>query len=600
MLFYKFPVIILSFFVNIKHKEEEVFNQTFLKGVVNDMTWFVNAIRNNPELAFFLTLAIGYAVGNIKIGSFKVGSVTGVLLTGVVVGQLNITINPTVKAVFFLLFLFTLGYNSGPKFFKGLKKDGIPQIIFSVIVCVVGLISTVLVGKLLGYNAGQASGLAAGALTQSATIGVSQDAISKLSGDASTLKSMMDFVPVGYAVTYIFGTVGAAFILSTLGPKILGIDLEEESRKIDAEGGSSDVAEGHGVFVPSGSDLEYRSFLLNDSFVGKTVLDVEKSVSSENVRSFIVRLKRGSEVFQPSADTKIESQDKAVFCFKNREVTEVELTKLGQEISDYNLMSFPVERLDVYVNSKDMIGESIRIIRNKTLTRGVYISKLQSDGDVVPYNHDTVIQKKDIVMLTGPKDDVEKLAYKIGKPVRDTAETDMIFVGLGVLLGGLIGIPALMIGNVGISLSTSGGALIMGLIFGLIHSKKPQIGHIPEGTAWFLSNVGLAAFVAVVGINAGPGFVSGLKTSGISFLLAGIVVTTIPIIVGILIGKYIFKWKAPIILGACAGAMTTTAAIGAICEKAKSNAPVLGYTITYAVGNILLTVWGSVIILFFA
>ena len=192
------------------------------------------------------------------------------------------------------------------------------------------------------------------------------------------------------------------------------------------------------------------------------------------------------------------------------------------------------------------------------------------------------------------------MAYQLGRPARNSDETDMIFVGLGILLGGLIGIPALMIGKVGISLSTSGGALIMGLIFGLLHSRRPTIGRIPSSTAWFLSNVGLAAFVAVVGINAGPGFVSGLKTSGISFFLAGVIVTMIPTLAGILLGKYVFKFKAPITLGATAGALTTTAAIGAICEKAKSNAPVLGYTVPYAVGNILLTVWGSIVIIFFS
>ncbi|MGM9988003.1 MAG: aspartate-alanine antiporter [Bacillaceae bacterium] len=561
------------------------------------MSWFIHSLKTYPELALFLTLAIGYAVGKIQIGTFKIGSVTGVLITGVLIGQLNITINPTVKAVFFLLFLFTLGYNAGPQFFKGLKKDGLPQVIFSIIVCVVGLISTVIVGKILGYNAGQAAGLAAGALTQSATIGVSQDAISKLSDSSTDIKTMMDFVPVGYAVTYIFGTIGAAFILSTIGPKLLGVDLEEESKKL--EGTSKEVVEGHGVFSGE-TELEYRSFLLNNSFVGSTVINVEKTISSPTIRSFIVRIKRGDEIFTPKEDTVIEAGDKAVFCFKNREITEVELSKLGKEISDHGLLNFPIERLSVYVKSEEIIDKTIQTIRDQTLTRGVYISKLKATGEEVPYDQDTIIHKKDVLTLTGPKDDVEALAYKIGKPVRDTSETDMIFVGLGILLGGLIGIPALVISGVGISLSTSGGALIMGLIFGLIHSRRPQIGYIPEGTAWFLSNVGLAAFVAVVGINAGPGFVSGIKTSGISFLLAGVVVTIIPLIVGIFLGKYVFKWKAPIILGACAGAMTTTAAIGAICEKARSNAPVLGYTITYAVGNILLTVWGSVIILFFA
>lgn len=561
------------------------------------MTWFFNALRSHPELAIFLTIAVGYAVGKIKIGNFKVGSVTGVLITGVVVGQLDIVIDPVVKSVFFLLFLFTLGYNSGPQFFKGLKKDGIPQVIFAVVVCTIGLITTIVVGKLFNYNAGQAGGLGAGALTQSATIGVAQDAISKLPNSVDQIKKMSDFVPVGYAVTYIFGTIGSAFLIATLGPKLLGVDIEEESKKM--EGNNSKIVEGHGIYSGA-TDLEYRAFLVSEDLIGKTVLQVENFVSKDHIRTFIVRMRRGDKIFEPEENTVIEKDDKAVFCFKNRDISEVELLRLGKEISDYDLMNFPLAHLGVYVKSDKVINQSIKTIRNNTLTRGVYISKLEKTGEEIPYDHDTIIEKQDVLTLSGPAEDVNKLAFKIGKPVRKTAETDMIFLGLGILLGGLIGIPAIVIGGVDLNLSTSGGALIMGLIFGYIHARNPEIGNIPEGTVWFLSNVGLTMFIAVVGINAGPAFISGLKVSGISFFIAGIIVTTIPIISGILIGKYIFKFKAPVILGACAGAMTTTAALGAVCEKSRSNSAVLGYTITYAVGNILLTVWGSILVLMFA
>lgn len=563
------------------------------------MSWFVNALKTYPELAFFLTLAIGYAIGKIQIGSFKVGSVTGVLITGVIVGQLNIFINPTVKSVFFLLFLFALGYNAGPQFFKGLKKDGIPQVIFAVIVCVVGLISVVIAGKILGYNAGQAGGLAAGALTQSATIGVAQDAIGKMSGmSADQIKSMQDFVPVGYAVTYIFGTVGAALILSTLGPKLLGIDLEEESKKLEVSTTSQATVESNEVFEQN-TDLDFRAFDVNSNLIGRSVYDIEQEIKREKIRCFIIRIKRNNEILIPKKDTVIEDGDKVLFSFKTNAISELDFSKLGKEISDYRLLNIPIQHLKVYVKNDEIANQSIQAIRNHTLTRGVFISKLEKTGEETPYNSETIVNRKDVVTLTGPTEEVEKLAFKIGKPIRKSDETDVVFLGLGILIGGLIGIPALTIGGVGITLSTSGGALIMGLIFGLIHSRRPNIGYVPEGAVWFLSNVGLAAFVAVVGIDAGPGFVAGLKTSGLSFLLAGIIVTTIPVIVGIFLGKYVFKFKAPIILGAVAGAMTTTAAIGAICEKAKSNTPVLGYTVTYAVGNILLTVWGSVLVMFF-
>lgn len=255
--------------------------------------------------------------------------------------------------------------------------------------------------------------------------------------------------------------------------------------------------------------------------------------------------------------------------------------------------------LKVYVKSDEIANQSIQNIRNKTLTRGVFISKLEKTGEETSYNKDTIINKKDVLTLTGPTEEVEKLVFKIGKLIRKSDKIDVIFLGLGILIDGFIGILTLTIGGVGISLSTSGGALIMGLLFGLIHSRSPSIGHVPEGAVWFSSNVGLAAFIAVVAIDVGQGFVLGLRSSGLSFLLAGIIVTTVPIIVGIFLGKYVFKFKGPITLGAVASAMTTTSAIWAICEKAKSNTPVLGYIVIYAVGNILLTVWGFILVMFF-
>lgn len=561
------------------------------------MSWLINVLQSRPELALFLTLAIGYLVGKIKIGSFKVGAVTGVLITGVVVGQLNIVIDPTIKSVFFLFFLFTLGYNAGPQFFKGLKKEGLPQVIFTFLVCIIGLISTIVVSKLFAYHAGQASGLAAGALTQSAIIGVAQDAILKLNFPDATKIEMVNFIPVGYAVTYIFGTIGAAFILSTLGPKILGVNLEEECCKIDH---ASCKAIEDELTKSSAGKVIHRVYEVDGKLIGQSINQVEKQLSMDSIRIFISRIKRSNQVLVPTTDEIIQEHDRIMIVFKEKDLPKVHFSKIGTEVIDYQLARCVTESVDTYLKNASLNGKTVNYICNHVLERHVFISKVQRDGEEIAYNDDTIIKNHDVITLTGPKPEVETIISTIGRAVRKSDETDMIFVALGILLGALIGIPTLMIGSIGISLSTSGGALIMGLIFGFLHSRRPTIGNIPKGTAWFLSNVGLAVFVAIVGISAGPGFISGLRESGMSFLLAGVLVTIIPTISGVLLGKYVFKFSAPVTLGATAGALTVTAALGAVCEKANSNAPVVGYTIPYAVGNILLTIWGSIIILFFS
>ncbi len=557
------------------------------------MQWVHDLFEKYPELAVFLTLGVGYAVGRIKIGSFSIGAVTGVLLTGVLVGQLDITISPTVKSIFFLLFLFAMGYRVGPQFVHGLKKDGLPQVLFAAIVCVTGLAAAYAAARILGYNPGQGAGLLAGALTQSAVIGVASDAINGLGLAAAEQKSMISFVVVGYAITYIFGTAGAAWFLSAMGPKILGINLADECKKLEKEVGvtqeNQEISSGYRFNV-------YRAYVVeNPHYIGETVDAIEQRFKAQDKRIFILRIKTRLGMVDAKPNMRLEAGDVVVIGMTKRNMDHFVDDVIGEELFDEALFEFPIETLEVVVTSKAVIGMTPHDLSFKMLSRGVYISALKRQGEELPMRH-TELHRGDVIVIVGPQATVESIVKRIGYAAHKTSETDMIFVGFGVLLGGLIGIPTAHIAGIPISLTTSGGALIMGLIFGWLRSLHPTFGRIPEGAVWVFNNVGLTTFVAVVGISAGPGFVSGIKQSGLSMFIAGIFVTLIPLLVGLLIGKYFFKFHPAITLGACAGAQTTTAAIGAITEVAKSQVPVLGYTVTYAIGNILLTIWGAIIV----
>ena len=134
----------------------------------------MNALRSHPELAIFLVLAVGFVIGRIRIGSFKLGNVVGTLIAGVLIGQFDIKVDPTVKSVFFSLFLFATGYKVGPQFFRGLKKNAMPQVVLTVVLCVASLVTTLVAAKLLGYDSGTAAGLMAGAFTESTVIGTAE------------------------------------------------------------------------------------------------------------------------------------------------------------------------------------------------------------------------------------------------------------------------------------------------------------------------------------------------------------------------------------------------------------------------------------------
>jgi len=269
-------------------------------------------------------------------------------------------------------------------------------------------------------------------------------------------------------------------------------------------------------------------------------------------------------------------------------------------VDDRQLLDFPTQSVDVVITSKDIPGHTLKEIaerENGERSRGVFLRKLTRAGIEMPFHPGTVLDRGDVLTIAGSHTNVERAIEWIGYPDRPTDKTDMSFMGLGIAVGALIGAITINLQHVPISLSTSGGALIAGLVCGWLRSIHRTFGRIPEAALWVFNNVGLNTFIAVVGIGAGPAFVNGLKTNGLGLFIAGVVVTTVPFIVGLLAGKYIFKFHPAINLGACAGARTTTAALGAIQEAAKSKVPALGYTVPYAVGNTLLTIWGVVIVL---
>src|SRR5882762_5419590 len=193
--------------------------------------WFVQTLRSYPEIAIFLSLALGYYFGSFTYQGLGLGAVTATLIAAVIIGQLGITIGSPLKPVFFLLFLFAIGYGVGPQFVRGIAQDGIPQALFAVVVCFFCLGAAYVGAKLAGYSVGSAAGLYAGSQTISASMGLATDAIGRLGLSPEEAKKTLDAMPVAYAVTYIFGTVGSAVVLALIGPALLGIDLEAACKR---------------------------------------------------------------------------------------------------------------------------------------------------------------------------------------------------------------------------------------------------------------------------------------------------------------------------------------------------------------------------------
>ena len=563
------------------------------------MEWVIHLLRQHSELAIFLTIAAGFWIGKIKVGQFSLGIVTSVLLVGVLVGQLNITIEEPVKSVFFLLFLFAIGYKVGPQFFRGLKKDGLPQVGFAVLMCVGCLVITWILALIMGYNAGEAAGLLAGAQTISAVIGVADDTINGLNISTEQKNNMINIIPVAYAVTYIYGTAGSAWVLSSLGPKMLGglEKVKAACKELEAKMGTSEADEPG--FEHARRPVVFRAYTIENDWFGngKTVEQLESYFISQGKRLFVERMRHNHTIINEILPGQLLQKGDEVVLSGRREFAIGEEDWIGEEVIDPQLLDFPVEVLPVMIHKKPYANRKLEFIRKKPFMHGVSVRRIKRAGIDIPVFAQTMVDSGDTLELVGLKKEVETAAKQLGYIDRPTNATDMVFVGIGILIGGVIGALAIHIGGVPISLSTSGGALIAGLVFGWLRSKHPTFGQIPESSLWVLNNVGLNMFIAVVGISAGPSFIQGLKEVGPMLFIIGILATSLPLLLGLILARYVFHFHPALALGCTAGARTTTAALGAIQEAVDSETPSLGYTVTYAVGNTLLIIWGVVIIL---
>ena len=563
------------------------------------MEWIIHLIRQHSELAIFLTIAAGFWIGKIKVGQFSLGIVTSVLLVGVLVGQLNITIEEPVKSVFFLLFLFAIGYKVGPQFFRGLKKDGLPQVGFAVLMCVGCLVITWILALIMGYNAGEAAGLLAGAQTISAVIGVADDTINGLNISTEQKNNMINIIPVAYAVTYIYGTAGSAWVLSSLGPKMLGgLDkVKAACKELEAKMGTSEADEPG--FEHARRPVVFRAYTIENDWFGngKTVEQIESYFISQGKRLFVERMRHNHTIINEILPGQLLQKGDEVVLSGRREVALVEEEWIGDEVRDPQLLDFPVEVLPVMIHKKPYANRKLEFIRKQPFMHGVSVRRIKRAGIDIPVFAQTMVDSGDTLELVGLKKEVETAAKQLGYIDRPTNATDMVFVGIGILIGGVIGALAIHIGGVPISLSTSGGALIACLVLGWLRSKHPTFGQIPESSLRVLNNVGLNMFIAVVVISAGPSFIHGLKEVGPMLFIIGILATSLPLLLGLILARYVFHFHPALALGCTAGARTTTAALGAIQEAVDSETPSLGYTVTYAVGNTLLIIWGVVIIL---
>jgi putative transport protein len=558
------------------------------------LAWLEQFLVRYPELALFLVIAAGYWIGSFKIGAFSLGPVTGALFAGLFVGQFaHVPVSGMTKSFLFLLFLFGIGYSVGPQFMQALKRDGLAPVLLAVVVALTGLAASILAAKVLRLDPGFAAGLMSGALTQSAAMGTATDAINALPLPEADRALLVAHIAVADAVCYIFGYAGVILFCTMVAPALLKIDLKTEALKLEQTLGMKRERPG---LASAWRKFDLRAYRLAESspLAGITIAAAEARVPEH--RLFIQRLRQGERISEAASDMTLQTGD-VIAISGPREVMVELIGPRVDEVEDRELLDLPVLAADVLLMNPKVGDRTLADLSAEEWTRGLYLRSVSRGGQEVPIADNLVLQRGDMLRLVGPEPVVQKAAATIGAIVAPNPTIDFVVLGLAIFLGGIVGVLlTFSVGGIKISLSTSVGTLLAGLLVGHLRTRYPLFGRIPDGAIALMTSLGLAAFVGLTGLHAGPIFLSALKEAGLGLLLGGIVVTLAPQIVGLAFGHFALRMNPILLLGALTGAQTVTAAMAAIQERSGSPVAVLGYTPAYPIANILLTTWGTIMV----
>jgi putative transport protein len=553
------------------------------------MIWHV--LADQPEIALFASLAIGFFIGSFKLGPLQLGGVCGTLITALILGQSGARLSPDLKNIAFALFIFALGFTGGPQFFANIGRGwryGVLSVI--EIVVVIGLVLGAVV--LLKLDPGTAAGLLAGAATESAVVGTASEAIARLSLPAAETARLQANIVTAYSVSYLFGLVTIVLFTSQFAPLLLRVDLRADAERLWRKlGGDGALADGQALAAP----LLVGRALRVTAAAGLKVGTIEKLYGNDVC---IERVTRGRSVLRAQPSLVLKENDLIVIGGRRGAILEA-VPAIGVEVTRGNVADLYADKLDVMLTRRELHGLTVAQVRERAKPadgRGVFIAAVTRLDSTIPALPGTELHRGDVLTLIGASDDVRRGASKLGYALRVTQKTDFVFLGLGVLAGIALGHLSTRVGGVDITFGTGGGCLIAGLLFGWIRSRYPLIGSLPSAAAQILKDFGLCTFIAAVGLGAGADAIRLIREYGFALPVTGVVITLGPALVSLAVGRCILKLEAPMLLGAIAGQQCSTPAISALLGVTGNSIPVIGYTITYALSNVLLPLMGPLIV----
>jgi len=530
------------------------------------MSLIYGLLQNSIGLLFFI-IAMGILVGRIPLWKFKLGG-SGVLLVGLIFGHFGFLIPKDIQTIGVVLFVYSVGLKAGPYILKSLQKSkGHFFLIATLIVSTAGGLGLFL-HHVFGISSELITGIYAGALTSTPAL-------------AAAMETVGNSTPsVGYGLAYPLGIIGVILMVQLL-PIIFRVNLKEEEQRYKK---SLNIA-----------TIERRTFKVTNPNITKS--SIAESLSDQHHQFRIVRVQRGKKIFTPHSDFVLKLNDIVLVVGKAVTMGELKVL-LGESVNVTVPESDGAASNWISVSSKSFIGKKLGQMEISSLY-GIIITRVRRGGVEFMPNTNFVFEAGDEIRVSGEPKDLRLFTNVLEQDPESVHDTDILTLMIGLVFGIVLGLIKIPVSDqLSVGLGIAGGPLIAGLILGHFGRFGSLSGRVPKAAQMILGDLGLYLFLAVAGCFAGEHFVEILKQNGPILILAGFLITLVPIIVTAFIARYLFRMNTLIILGMLCGGMTSTPALGVLASNTKSDIPALAYTGIYPIAVVFTTLMAQILVLF--
>lgn len=545
-------------------------------------------------LIFAITIALGLLLSRVRIKGVGIGA-TWILFVGILISHLGYTVDPTalafIKDFGLILFVFSIGLQVGPGFFRSFRKGGVSMNLLAVLVVVLGVAVTLAIHYITGESLQTMTGVMSGAITNTPGLGAAQQTMQDIlvaEGQSTAVASQAAAdIASPYALAYPFGVVGV-IIMIIVFKSIFKIDLEKERKKIEAADSSAE-------------DYAERIYceVKNPAIFGKNVREV---LSEEGEGIVIARILKDDDIGIPTPETILEKGDKLLIVASKKLKERVRIIfgkEISMNLSDWQKRDEHNVSKRLSITKSSLTGKSIGSLHIRE-AYGVTITRVLRSGVEFVARPNMLLQMGDSIQVVGSEGDIDRLAKLVGNKPESLDNPNLVPIFAGIALGVLFGSLPIKFPGIPqpIKLGLAGGPLIVAILLDHFGPKLRITTYTTLSANKMIREIGINLFMAAVGLGAGENFVAAIVGGGYWWILYGILITLIPIIITGFIGRVFLKFNFYQLCGFLAGTHSNPTSLSFAQEAYGTDYTAVNYATVYPFTMFLRVLAAQVLILF--